>query len=467
MDTQKIEKVAAGLPSHLDNYKFTKNDPDNPNPKGNDRDGDGKTNEKKPDWAGKDKKSSGRVAAKGPYTTPAGKRDPRLRQLEEAANKAKETLNFKYDMGLPGGIKQAEKALQRALAELRDYRESKMASNTNGLRSPRDKTAGYYIEVEEDGIDPYKLEDLADFYLDDFELDNFEVHSRDKAGLESLRRELDGDGIDVSRVRRGSLVPRGVVKAAYLNWKERSVGASGYEATLTKGGVLRAKATLSNDGWTFWVKDASGKIVDEDKKVKLFDEIEKRTKKVLDKDKKASERVAGSVVPRGVVAALTFDGEIKIFAADTPEAAHGIKTALMEQEGEFSNIVHGPNTAGRTVNELYDHFEERWAGCEKLPEGPMRDNCEKKKDKGDKKKNKVAREEIPVEQWPDSIMQVARQLGYSYRDIKAVHNSALQGSYNVTLNATSEAITSDQLKRAEKAGLGGILAKVESLLIKG
>jgi hypothetical protein len=46
----------AKLPKHLEEHKFTEDDPDNPNPKGNDRDGDGKTNEKKPDWA-KDKKS--------------------------------------------------------------------------------------------------------------------------------------------------------------------------------------------------------------------------------------------------------------------------------------------------------------------------------------------------------------------------------------------------------------------------
>ena len=62
MDTSKIAeriaapyiKAAGKLPEALEDNKFTKNDPDNPNPKGNDRDGDGKTNEKKPDWVGKE-----------------------------------------------------------------------------------------------------------------------------------------------------------------------------------------------------------------------------------------------------------------------------------------------------------------------------------------------------------------------------------------------------------------------------
>ena len=36
------------VPDALKKHQFTKDDPDNPNPKGNDKDGDGKTNEKKP-----------------------------------------------------------------------------------------------------------------------------------------------------------------------------------------------------------------------------------------------------------------------------------------------------------------------------------------------------------------------------------------------------------------------------------
>lgn len=49
MDEDEEEPVEEGkLPSKLAKHKFTKDDPDNPNPKGNDRDGDGKTGEAKP-----------------------------------------------------------------------------------------------------------------------------------------------------------------------------------------------------------------------------------------------------------------------------------------------------------------------------------------------------------------------------------------------------------------------------------
>ena len=79
---------------------------------------------------------------------------------------------------------------------------------------------------------------------------------------------------------------------------------------------------------------------------------------------------------------MTFEGEIKIYAASNPEAADGIKKALMAQEGEYASIVHGPNNANRTINELYDHFEQRWAGD--VPEA-FKKNW---KDKGDKKDDK-------------------------------------------------------------------------------
>lgn len=46
--SERIAKDFSDLPEHLEEYKFTKNDPDNPNPKGNDRDGDGVLDEAKP-----------------------------------------------------------------------------------------------------------------------------------------------------------------------------------------------------------------------------------------------------------------------------------------------------------------------------------------------------------------------------------------------------------------------------------
>ena len=92
------------------------------------------------------------------------------------------------------------------------------------------------------------------------------------------------------------------------------------------------------------------------------------------------EVIASTEAPKGVVAAMTQDGKIEIFAADTPKAAAGIKEALMAKGG-YQRIASGPNADNRTVSELYADMEQRWmqAGCEKLPEGPMRDNCEKKK----------------------------------------------------------------------------------------
>ena len=112
----------------------------------------------------------------------------------------------------------------------------------------------------------------------------------------------------------------------------------------------------------------------------MRDNCEKKSKGKSDSDEKKA-----SIVPVGVVAALTFDGQVKVFEASTPEAADGIKKALQACEGEYASIVHGPNKEGRTASELYAHFEERWfeAGCEKLPAGGMRDNCEKKSKGGD------------------------------------------------------------------------------------
>ena len=87
-------------------------------------------------------------------------------------------------------------------------------------------------------------------------------------------------------------------------------------------------------------------------------------------------------MPKGIVAALTFDGEIKLFEAAGPEAAKGIKAALQGQDGEFSRIASGPNRENLTVNELYSHFEERWAG--EVPEA-FKKNWKDKKEDGDDK----------------------------------------------------------------------------------
>jgi len=89
------------------------------------------------------KEVTGGPYSKGPYTTSGSRRDRKLRQLEEAANEANESLNFKYDMGLPGGIRQADKALKRAIEELTTYKESMTASS----RSARGAELDLIIEA--------------------------------------------------------------------------------------------------------------------------------------------------------------------------------------------------------------------------------------------------------------------------------------------------------------------------------
>lgn len=371
MDTQKIAgKVAAGLPSHLDDYKFTKNDPDNPNPKGNDRDGDGKTNEAKPF-----------SAAQGFFFDTT---DKKLLNLMGKAQRGKLTDKDKDTL-------------------LRDY----------GVRTEKPKS-------------------------------------------KKSHEMTSGD----------------VPEAFKKNWKG-------------KGDDKK----------------------DDKKDDSKDDKDDSKGKPPWLKDKKA-----GLSVPRGVVAALTFDGEIKIYEAADAEAAHGIKTALMAQEGEYASIVHGPNTAGRTVNELYDHFEERWmeAKTDKKLEDLFAKAGQKSKLKGDAQmsvttrrgktygqihidgktkliplaedmtvddvtkainkvasEGRVARNEIPAEQWPDSIMKVVNSLGMGYGEIKAVHASSATGKYNVTIKGMSDAIGVAQFKRAEKAGFRGMIAKVESILVEG
>jgi hypothetical protein len=71
------------------------------------------------------------------------------------------------------------------------------------------------------------------------------------------------------------------------------------------------------------------------------------------KDKKSS-------VPKGVVAAMTQEGKVEIFDAPTPKAASAMKEAL-KNKGGYQRIASGPNAEERSVEELYDYFEERWA----------------------------------------------------------------------------------------------------------
>jgi len=72
------------------------------------------------------------------------------------------------------------------------------------------------------------------------------------------------------------------------------------------------------------------------------------------KDKKSSD------APEGVVVAQTNDGAIEVFDAPTPKAATAMMEALKEKGG-YQRIASGPNVDERSVNELYEDFEQRWA----------------------------------------------------------------------------------------------------------
>lgn len=56
----------------------------------------------------------------------------------------------------------------------------------------------------------------------------------------------------------------------------------------------------------------------------------------------------------------------------------------------MSNLKQGLIKLGTTNPELRPHIRQLLAGCEKLPEGGMRDNCEKKKEEGAKAKKKAS-----------------------------------------------------------------------------
>ena len=271
MDTKTLaERIAAQFiagetPEALKKHQFTKNDPDNPNPKGNDRDGDGKTNEKKPDFL-KDKEA-------GCEKLPAG-----------------------------GMRDNCEKKSKGGDSDKKDDKDDKKPDFLKKKESSR-RTAGGHGHYSED------LSDILEGF------------AHQKKSIDELIQIIKRD--------------RNLVEM------------------------------MNEEG------------MDDSDLYSLLEE----SKRII------SRYARESVIPVGVVAALTVDGQVKVFEANSPEAADGIKKALQASEGEYSNIVHGPNKEGRTASELYAHFEERWfeAGCEKLPEGGMRENCEKKSKGGDSK----------------------------------------------------------------------------------
>lgn len=109
---------------------------------------------------------------------------------------------------------------------------------------------------------------------------------------------------------------------------------------------------------------------------------------------------------------------------------------------------------GTTNPELRPHIREIFAGCEKLPEGGMRDNCEAKKNEGGKKDDDAKKEagyksaafvnRLPMQYriWADKVMVALGRTG----DQEAIRNLTFAFVvYLLSLTAPEQAILVDRL----------------------
>jgi hypothetical protein len=72
-------------------------------------------------------------------------KDRKQIRLEKAVDEAHRTLDFKYDLGQPGGIEQADKAVKKAIQELKDYLSNRTGSDNRELRIADRVAAGYRV----------------------------------------------------------------------------------------------------------------------------------------------------------------------------------------------------------------------------------------------------------------------------------------------------------------------------------
>jgi hypothetical protein len=123
---------------------------------------------------------------------------------------------------------------------------------------------------------------------------------------------------------------------------------------------------------------------------------------------------------------------------------------------------------GTTNPELRPHIRQLLAGCEKLPEGGMRDNCEKKKNEGSKdddaKKEAGAKtaafvNRLPMQYrlWADKVMTALEHTG----DPEAVRNATFGFVvYLLSMSAPEQAPLVDRLlarfRRAPVEGTDGM-----------
>jgi len=115
--------------------------------------------------------------------------------------------------------------------------------------------------------------------------------------------------------------------------------------------------------------------------------------------KSASEKRAALAGPEREL----FEGLVRL-AHDNAEARKPVLAMLCEQ-----GVIDCDKSAAEEDDKeaIKEVSTDKEAGCEKLPEGPMRDNCEKKKSEGDKK-DKKAKEKYP---WDQCIKDQMKQYG--------------------------------------------------------
>jgi len=164
------------------------------------------------------------------------------------------------------------------------------------------------------------------------------------------------------------------------------------------------------------------------------------------KDKKSSiaERVAGKMVE------ARRSSSIKEFIRDNEDE--------MGQYGTEAKMkLMGPNTDTNwldvDLNDLramaqHVYASRRTAGCEKLPEGPMRDNCEKKKK--DNKKEAA----VDLNQLDEDIVDALHRAGIGLNSIKKI----TPWINRVLIQIDEQPLTAQNLKALERAGLKAVMA---------
>lgn len=97
-----------------------------------------------------------------------------------------------------------------------------------------------------------------------------------------------------------------------------------------------------------------------------------------------AERVTAKVAGRGKEYREYFDKKLKKWNVKSPaEIPDDKKDDFFEEVDKGWNSADEKGDDGKKASGLMS-LRDRKAGCEKLPAGPMRDNCEKKKEDGDK-----------------------------------------------------------------------------------